>query len=61
MRKKICPKCGCSIGEESYTKGGMIYCCEPCANDSDCRCSCCHMRTTNMPDSNESVGEGEPG
>jgi hypothetical protein len=42
MTEQICPVCGCSIGDESYEKDGVTYCCEPCATRSgQCDCGCC--------------------
>ncbi|MBI4372285.1 MAG: hypothetical protein HY585_00990 [Candidatus Omnitrophica bacterium] len=37
---KRCPRCGMSIGDWTYsfTKGGVTYCCEGCANNTGCIC-----------------------
>jgi len=43
MVEQLCPACGCTIVESGYEKGGVKYCCEPCAIESGpCECGCCH-------------------
>jgi hypothetical protein len=41
--EQICPACGCAITDESYEKGGVLYCCEPCATGAQCECGCCEV------------------
>ena len=43
MANQTCPVCGCTIGAgESYEKGGIVYCCEPCATgEGQCGCGSC--------------------
>ncbi len=41
MAEQICPVCGCTVTDEGYEKGGMTYCCKPCANGEQCECGCC--------------------
>ncbi len=43
MAEQICPACGCTITDESYEKGGVLYCCEPCATGAQCECGCCEV------------------
>ena len=41
MADQVCPECGCSVGDKAYKKeGGVIYCCEPCADSCKCECGC---------------------
>ena len=61
MTEQICPKCGCSISGGGYKKGGVVYCCEPCASSTSCECGCCHPKSANMPDTEAVEGGGEPG
>jgi hypothetical protein len=43
MTEELCPVCGCSIVGGGHQKGGVKYCCEPCATGSGpCQCGCCH-------------------
>jgi hypothetical protein len=32
MEERICPTCGCLIASEGYETGGVVFCCEDCAN-----------------------------
>jgi len=41
MEEKICPVCGCVIASEGYETGGVVFCCESCANDEHYTYSCC--------------------
>lgn len=38
---QICPTCGCTVVGGGYKKGGVTYCCEPCAAGGSCECGCC--------------------
>ena len=40
MAEQICPTCGCLIAGEGYETGGVVFCCEPCANGESCGCGC---------------------
>jgi hypothetical protein len=40
--EEVCPVCGCTIVDEGYEKGGVVYCCEPCASGGQCECGCCY-------------------
>ncbi len=40
MEGQTCPSCGCYVGDHSFKRGGVIYCCEPCANSCKCECGC---------------------
>jgi hypothetical protein len=40
MAEPVCPECGCGIKDEAFEKGGVLYCCEPCATSCDCECGC---------------------
>lgn len=44
MAEQLCPECGCTVIGEGFGKGGAVYCCEPCADESAsaCECGCCH-------------------
>lgn len=35
MADQVCPECGCDI-EDAFDMGGIIYCCETCATNSEC-------------------------
>ncbi len=37
----LCPVCGCTVVEKGYKKEGVVYCCEPCATGTACKCGCC--------------------
>jgi hypothetical protein len=50
MAQQICPVCDCDIGDKSYEKEGIVYCCQPCAEGSSCECSCCYPQATDIPD-----------
>ncbi len=39
--QKACPDCGCLIAGEGYETGGVVFCCEPCAEGDPCQCGCC--------------------
>ena len=41
MAEEICPTCGCTIGDKSNEKEGVVYCCGPCATGRQCECGCC--------------------
>lgn len=41
--ERLCPACGCQLGGSPYKKGGLLYCCEPCANGGPCECGCCKV------------------
>lgn len=44
MAERICPVCGCVIEGTGYEKGGVTYCCEPCASGNGaCECQCCYV------------------
>jgi hypothetical protein len=40
MEEQFCPACGCLIGENSYEKDGVLYCCASCARGGPCECGC---------------------
>ena len=40
MSEKLCPACGCVIGEDAYEEEGVVYCCELCAGELACDCGC---------------------
>ncbi len=40
MAEEVCPECGCDIEDDAFEMGGVLYCCEPCANGSECECGC---------------------
>ena len=35
MADQVCPECGCDI-EDAFDMGGILYCCETCATNSEC-------------------------
>ena len=39
--EQICPSCGCVSNADAYEKDGVVYCCEPCAENDQCECGCC--------------------
>lgn len=41
MAEKTCPTCGCLIASEGFETGGVVFCCEDCANGEPCGCGCC--------------------
>jgi len=43
MATQTCPECGCIIGEGSYMREGINYCCEACAEGEACECGCCEV------------------
>ncbi|MCE5265622.1 MAG: hypothetical protein LLG97_19110 [Deltaproteobacteria bacterium] len=40
MANQMCPQCGCIVGDKAFKRGGVVYCCEPCANGCKCECGC---------------------
>jgi hypothetical protein len=42
--EQICPACGCFVVGVGFRKAGKVYCCEPCAEESQCACGCCAPR-----------------
>lgn len=40
-KEQLCPACGCHIGVDAYEKDEVLYCCQPCADSSQCGCGCC--------------------
>ena len=40
MADQVCPECGCNVDDKAYRRGGVIYCCEPCADGCKCECGC---------------------
>jgi hypothetical protein len=53
---QICPACGCTITGGGYEKGGVKYCCEPCATDNACNCGCCKPVTGEKEESKTGTG-----
>ena len=47
--EKVCPVCGCHIGDGAYEEKGILYCCEPCAKQGQCECSCCEASEKDSP------------
>ncbi|MBI2870021.1 MAG: metallothionein [Chloroflexi bacterium] len=44
MAEQICPACGCVVSPgDAYEKEGVVYCCKPCAETSQCECGCCEV------------------
>lgn len=43
MTKQLCPICGCHLAGDAYEKGGVLYCCKPCATGGQCECGCCKV------------------
>jgi hypothetical protein len=40
MAAQECPKCGCNVSGNGFKRGGVTYCCEPCADNCKCECGC---------------------
>ncbi len=38
IKEEVCPRCGAPLGEHTYEKEGVRYCCEPCATGGTCEC-----------------------
>ncbi len=41
--ERVCPVCGCQLGESPYKEGEVFYCCEACATGGQCECGCCKV------------------
>jgi hypothetical protein len=49
MAEQICPTCGCLIAGEGYETGGVVFCCEPCAQGESCGYGCCDSAHESTP------------
>jgi len=59
MTEQLCPICGCQIVDAGYKKGGVLYCCKPCATGSQCQCGCCEAVEGTEEEESESCGGEE--